>query len=223
MTLPSYFDILLSLLWLLPLFCLFLFTSLCLRNQRDVSIKSFVIPTFASIIKNITSDAFAASNVCSIIANSIWPSSCRASCSVRRRCSCRSILRLYLILVLPFARCFETQPFIRLPLIPAVSINLNIVPPILPQHSLLSRVVPATSETTASLLPSFIRRCFPWPNFLRPLKLPAPPLFVLLFLLLSLPKRYALFNCLHSRRLNNVDLPALGGPKIDTFKGLLVW
>jgi len=79
----------------------------------------------------------------------------------------------------------------------------------LPMHSLLSRVVPATGETIAP------------PDLFDGLRYPILPTDRPFFL--SLPSRYARLDSLHIRRLNSVDLPAFGGPMIETTSSALAF
>mmetsp|Transcript_25172 Transcript_25172/g.37415 ORF Transcript_25172/g.37415 Transcript_25172/m.37415 type:complete len:84 (-) Transcript_25172:223-474(-) len=71
-------------------------------------------------------------------------------------------------------------------------------------HSRLSRVVPATGVTIAP------------PDRLEGLRYPIRALERVFFL--SLPSLYARFDSLHMSLLNKVDLPAFGGPRIDTMR-----
>mmetsp|Transcript_13397 Transcript_13397/g.31536 ORF Transcript_13397/g.31536 Transcript_13397/m.31536 type:complete len:344 (+) Transcript_13397:701-1732(+) len=131
------------------------------RSHRAVVIKSWVTPTLASHNNRTRSLSRAASRVCSIIA--------------------RPTESLF---------DFEVRTWIRSPSTPAVSIKVNSVPPILPQHSRRSRVVPGMGETIAPPLeiclleirPLILDTLFPpWLPFFRRL----------------LPNLYVLFRSLH--------------------------
>mmetsp|Transcript_15187 Transcript_15187/g.32649 ORF Transcript_15187/g.32649 Transcript_15187/m.32649 type:complete len:217 (-) Transcript_15187:526-1176(-) len=132
------------------------------RSHRAVAIRSWVTPTRASHSNSTRSLCLAASSVCSIMARSIaGPSSCRcASLSLPPESALPPPLG-------------DTSARIRSPSTPAVSIRTNPVPPILPQHSRRSRVVPATGDTMASPLDTRLLDILPPPRVR--LRLPPAP------------------------------------------------